>query len=147
MILFIDDEPKKMESYIEEIKLSKIKNTTTNYVVKFISNIDEALDYWNNQQKNIDLLILDVMMPVGDYLNISSAQDGLRTGICFYEKIRKENSEIPIIIFTNVPEQSEILKNKKLNEDCNNHITLFLQKENYLPFQLMEEISKFIPEK
>ena len=147
MIVFIDDEQRKMESYVEEIRLSKIKNTTTNYVVKFISNIDEALDYFSSQQDDIDLLILDIMMPIGNYLNSSSAQDGLRTGICFYEKIRKENSEIPIIIFTNVPEKSEILKNEKLNEDFYNNKTLFLQKEDYLPFQLMEKINTFIPNK
>lgn len=134
MILFIDDEPKKMESYVDEIEFS-------NYKVKFLSNIDEALDYWNNKHNNINLLILDIMMPASNLLNKSPAKDGLRTGIYFYKKVRKEYTEIPIVIFTNVPKHSDSLINETLKKDTK---VLFLQKEDYLPFQLVERIDEFL---
>ena len=95
MILFIDDEQKKMSSYVEELMLC-------NYQVELIGSVNSALNYWNLHQDKINLLILDVMMSAGIFYNNSYSEDGLGTGLCFYHKIRDNNTKIPIVINKNI---------------------------------------------
>ena len=66
MILFIDDERRVMDSYRDYLAL---KLTPQGYEVLFLSDIDKALDFLENRPDEIDLIILDVMMPTGKKLN------------------------------------------------------------------------------
>ncbi len=130
MILFVDDEKRRMESYVKELKLS-------GYEVEIKSDVDSALDFFNKNYKQIELLILDIMMPAGNAFENVDTKYGLRTGIIFYEGIRNRNSTLPIIIFTNVSDEAV---EKKINLDKK---SLFLQKEDFLPFQFIDEIKDF----
>jgi CheY-like chemotaxis protein len=134
MIFFVDDEKRRMEIYIKELRLS-------GYEVEIESDVDSALDFLGKNHEKIELLILDVMMPAGKAFEDINTKYGLRTGISFYEKIRKENSTLPIIIFANVSDEEV---EKKINSNCN---SLFLQKEDFLPFQFVEEIKEFLRNK
>ena len=80
MILFVDDEKRRMKSYIDELKLS-------GYEVEIKSDVDSALDFFNKNHKQIELLILDIMMPSGNTFENVDTKYGLRTGISLYEKI------------------------------------------------------------
>lgn len=134
MILFVDDEQRRMETYVEELELS-------GYQVRFISDIDDAIKTFQEEQEQIELLILDVMMPGGDILESADTEFGLRTGICFYEKIRKQNSSLPIIIFTNISDKDVA---QKIEKDEN---SLFLQKEEVLAVQLVRKVKQSIGKK
>lgn len=134
MILFVDDEKRRIEIYMEELKLSK-------YEVEIKSDVDSALDFLDKNLEKIELLILDVMMPTGNAFKDVDTKYGLRTGISFYNKIRNQNPTLPIMIFTNVSDEEV---EKKISSDKK---SLFLQKEDFLPFQLVEEIKEFLKNK
>ena len=131
MILFVDDEKRRMESYAEELRLS-------GYKVEIKSDVDSALDFFQENYKQIKLLILDIMMPAGNAFENVDTKYGLRTGIIFYEEIRNRNSNLPILIFTNVSNEAV---EKKISLDKK---SLFLQKEDFLPFQLVDELEDFM---
>lgn len=133
LIVYVDDEPRLIDTYIRELQFD--------YEVKHFDAVDKVLEFLVKTTKDIQLLILDVMMSPGNELSLGNTQNGLRTGLVLYEKIRKDNAQLPIIIFTNVTkdEQNEIVKKIEQDEKAK-----FLQKGDYLPFELSEEIQSFL---
>ncbi len=131
MVLFVDDEKREMDSYVQELELSK-------YKVVFKKDVDEALEFFEKNLTEIDLVILDIMMPPGRSFAQNDTQMGLRTGIAFYKKIRDKAPELPLLIFTNVSDEkvSEWFRKEK---KCR-----FLRKEDYLPFELVDEVKKVL---
>jgi CheY-like chemotaxis protein len=131
IILFVDDEERRMETYIEELKAEK-------YMVEFKSDVDDAMHYFQENKDKINLLVLDVMMPTGKSFNDNDTDFGMRTGIFLHKEIRKNNSSLPIVILTNVsdPEVKECIEH-----DSNSY---FLQKEDYLPYELVEKITEIL---
>lgn len=132
MILFIDDEKRRMRSYVQELELSS-------YTVEFKSDVDSALEYFENNKKEVELIILDIMMPTGKkFFNDNQSENGLRTGICFYQEIRKRATKLPIIIFTNVYD-------KNLLQDIDNDDeALFCEKDNFIPIELVAEVKNIL---
>lgn len=131
MILFVDDEERYMDSYLQELQLSK-------YEVKFIKEIDKAMVFLAENFKKISLIILDIMMPPGINFKHSNNDLGLRTGVNFYKEIRKNDLNVPIIILTNVSDIN--LENHFRGDDkCQ-----LLRKENVLPFELVIEVEKIL---
>lgn len=96
-ILFIDDEPRRIQSYVDELEKS-------GYEVEPATDVDYAFVYFVKNMKKIDLLIMDVMMPPGENCKDQDAQTelGLRTGILLSDKIRQIDTDVPIIVLTNV---------------------------------------------
>ena len=132
MILFIDDEKRRMKSYVEELELSS-------YQVKFISDVDSAVEYFKKYQEKVELIILDIMMPTGNSFNSSQTGNGLRTGVPFYEEIRKQKPILPIIIFTNVYDEQLL---QYIDKD---NMTLFCEKDSFIPIELATEVRNFLP--
>ncbi|MDJ0657921.1 MAG: response regulator [Crocosphaera sp.] len=135
MILIVDDEPRRMEVYIEELKLS-------NYQVELAEDINEALDYFDKRQGEIELLILDIMMRSGKLSGEHGINGGLRTGIIFYKKIRDNNKSLPIIILSNF---DKIDDQEVEQEIQNNPQKKFFQKINILPYELVDEVKEMLP--
>lgn len=131
MILFIDDEFRQMESYIEELKLS-------GYEVEYINNVDDALVFLEKYIAKLQLVILDIMMPPGRLFKNGDIEHGLRTGVKFYYKIRNLSNEIKVIVLTNVSDEkvAEQFQNEK---NC-----WFFPKEGILPYQLAHEVEMII---
>jgi DNA-binding NtrC family response regulator len=133
MILFVDDEQREMDSFYLELQMQLSANK-----VVFINKVDEALKFFKENIDQIQLLILDIMMPPGaEYKNVDT-QQGLRTGVKFFETVRAEAPDLPIIIFTNVTEPrvaDDFMKQKKCQ---------FFRKENYAPAELAEEVLKIL---
>lgn len=134
MILIVDDEPVRMEVYVEELELS-------NYQVELADNIDDALEYFEKRQEEITLLILDIMMPSGKLSKEKGIGRGLRTGIIFYKKIREDNKSLPIIILSNL---SKIDDQEIEQEIQNNPKIKFFHKIEILPYQLLEEVKEML---
>jgi CheY-like chemotaxis protein len=129
MILFVDDEKRRMNSYILELELSA-------YIVKFEKNIDCAIEFFENNREDINLVILDMMMPTGTTFNNKQTGNGMRTGLCFYKLIRQYKPNLPIIIFTNV-------SGNDLSNDVNNNSLVF-QKDVLFPFELVRQVKKIL---
>ncbi len=129
MILFVDDERRRMRSYVEAIELS-------HYQVKFESDVDDALNFFEKNCDQLKLLILDVMMPTGNSFDDEQTNDGLRTGICFYQKVRQLNRNIPVIIFTN-------FRNNELT-NIESEKTLVFHKDGVLPFELASNVDRIL---
>jgi len=131
MILIIDDQVREMNSYTLELELS-------GYEVLCKSSVDEAWLYFENNSNHIELCIIDLMMPSGSIFKDTDTQKGLRTGISFYRKVREISTECAIIIFTKFSEMSAS-KGFEHDKKC-----LYLGKEGYLPFELVEVVRKFL---
>ncbi|MBL8151992.1 MAG: response regulator [Blastocatellia bacterium] len=131
MILFVDDEEKRMDSYrlILERELEP---------VCFFNNVDKAMDYFQKEISSIKLLILDIMMPPGDAFKDENTEEGLRTGLNFYDRVRSKTSNLPIIIFTNVTEEN-VEDHFKADPKCR-----FLKKSDVFIFELVEEAKKLL---
>ena len=131
MILFVDDEKREMESSALELTLS-------GYEVSYYRSVDKALKFFDQNVRRIDLIILDVMMPPGSSFKDVDTMSGLRTGVHFYERIRKNAKDIPVIILTNVSDE-HVKERFRSEKNC-----WFLQKEDHLPFQLAEEVANVL---
>lgn len=131
MILFVDDEKRRMDSYVQDLVLSGHK-------VEFKSDVDSALEFFAENRTQIKLLILDIMMPTGESFDDAQTDYGLRTGIAFYHNIREQNPSLPTIIFTNVSDE------KLAEEISRGSNVLFCQKDNFLPFELEKEVRKIL---
>ena len=131
-ILFVDDEPRGINSFVDELKFS-------DYQVNFKDDIDSAEQYLQQYHSKIQLVILDIMMPPGGTLIAKDTDNGMKTGILFRNQIRSKFPDMPIILFTNFRPDAQL--KQEINDDPK---SLLLQKYNYLPFELVEEIDIFL---
>jgi CheY-like chemotaxis protein len=101
LILWIEDEYNYNEPYVVALK-------AVGYVVKFIDDINESIAYFSQRKNDIQLAIIDVMMPLPDKLipefNRNNAMSGLRTGEEVLRLLNAiaDNKKVPKIFFTNV---------------------------------------------
>lgn len=111
MILLIDDEKRRMRTSLEYLRELK-------YDVKFIDNVDGAFDYIDKNQNNLEVIILDIMMPWGTLFNKEETEFGLLSGYKLLYKIRKDfGDKIPIIIYTALNREKVLLELKKI-QNC-----------------------------
>lgn len=94
MILFVDDEVRRTEAYRECCE-------DRGYKVRALSSVDDAWAFIEQKPQEIDLVILDVMLPTGDrYAQAAEALGGVRTGLSFYRDLRQKYPELPLMILT-----------------------------------------------
>lgn len=131
MILFVDDEQGRMQSWIDELQLC-------GYSVCAVSTADEALRQLESHKNLIDLVVLDIMMPSGEKLANADTEGGLRTGMKIYEELRRVAPTLRVFVFTNV---SDPFVAEKFNHES---YCRFLRKKDYLPPEFAEEVRKTI---
>lgn len=121
MILFIDDEARLMDSHRQnlEFKLEEYQKE-----LRYFSDVDEAMEYFDVHKDQLELVVLDVMMPPGDSFDKDS-NHGLITGYLIYKSFRKASPDLPILFYTNSAD--EALANKPLEDK---HLK-YLSKVNY----------------
>lgn len=132
MILFVDDETREVRDYVNELELS-------GYDVTFKDNVDEALAIFDRELTEINLIILDLMMPPGTSFERTDTQMGLRTGVSVYKRIREKAPDLWVFILTNVSDE-EVAKKFRNEPKCR-----FLSKEEFLPLQLVEKVKEVLP--
>ena len=125
MILFIDDEPRFIAPYIDAFKLSQF-----DVVVK--DSVDEALEFIKKNKDDIDVVMLDIMMPPGRILKGSDTKEGLRTGLRFIELMKEIDEQIPIVCLTNADSK----KFRKI--DHSNY--LIFEKKEIDPWELLDKM-------
>lgn len=103
-----------------------IKN---NYNVLLSSNSEEAFKILNNENNNIDLILLDLLLPDVD-------------GYTILKNIRSNTNEIikniPVIVFSNLAEDENIKEATKLG------ISEFMVKSNFTLDELSTKIKLLI---
>lgn len=133
MILIVDDERRRMDSYRLELVLS-------GYDVLFKDDVDEAINFFESNVGEIELLILDIMMPPGNSFKAEGAQGGLRTGVLFYERVRRAAPDCPVIILSNVADPA-VRGRFNAESKC-----WYRMKVDYLPFELVDEVRRILSE-
>lgn len=131
MIFAVDDELHRIKSYIEDLSMS-------GFSVESESQIDAAWGFIVENGAQIELCILDVMMPPGTCLEGRATNDGTRTGMAFFELLRASNPLMPIVILTNV---SAVDVRKRCDDD---ELCWWFRKDEIFPFELSEKITDII---
>lgn len=126
-ILFVDDEKRWVTPYMDELR-------SLGFDVHYEATVDGAMGFLSNNGDQISLLILDIMMPHGKILRPEATQDGLRTGVHFYEQVRERMPDLPVIILTNVSDE-DVRKTFERQAHC-----LFIRKPECLPYELLEKV-------
>lgn len=133
-ILFVDDEKRWTEPYIRELE----ELQSTGFHVHYEATVDGAWSFFLKNQKDIVLLILDIMMAPGKLFIPEEARNGLRTGVRLYEKMRAEAPNLPIIMLTNVSDE-RIKEKFAMEANC-----LFVRKPECFPYELVDKVRNFL---
>lgn len=133
MILFVDDERRYVDGYVEELRLS-------GFTVEYRKTVDAAHKFLVENLPQIDLLVLDIMMPPGELLQEAQTNHGLRTGVRFFEQVRQLAPVLPVIILTNVTDE-QVKEQLQQEPFC-----WFIRKEDCFPFELAEEVQRILSE-
>ncbi len=131
MILFVDDEPFFVGSYIDELRDS-------GYEVKIETTVDSATDWFRNNGSQVQLVIVDVMMPAGKTFKSLDKSLGLRTGFLLYDWLRELNKDVPIVVLSNTTHQE--VKEKFAGETN----WWFFRKDECFPFELVEAVREIL---
>lgn len=111
-ILLIDDDRKRMGPFIETLRLT--------HEVNYLFDANDIFPFLNDKSNEIDLIILDIMMSIGNLKeNFKDEDNEKETGIFIFKLLKKKFPKIPVIIFS-VVKDDEI---KKIFND-----TLFIEK-------------------
>jgi CheY-like chemotaxis protein len=123
-----------MDSYKDYLDL---KMRPHGYDVKFITNIDDAFDLLD-KRNDIDLVILDIMMPWGTQLTAERTNGGLLTGVVFYEHLRSKFPAVPVLVFTNRTDE-DLEKKLETDPHCR-----FRQKTDWLLDDFVKEVAALL---
>ncbi len=129
MILMIDDEQKYVQAYIDDMMEA--------FEVVFEDNVDAGFATLQERLADIDLLILDIMMPAGKHRTSAETSYGLRTGLSLYKEVRQLAPRLPIVVLTNV-------NDAKLEAELAQPLVWFYQKDSILPDELRCEIETIL---
>jgi CheY-like chemotaxis protein len=128
MILWIEDDADSLKGIILPL-------TKDGYKVEIAGNANEALVYLEKSSTEIELIILDLILPTGDLKPISGEMERY-TGLDIIYKLKEKELNIPIIVFTVVesPQLEQTLT--KLG------VRKILLKGRLLPNQLKKQVDK-----
>ncbi|GAB4035038.1 hypothetical protein [Spirosoma gilvum] len=138
-ILFIDDE-KRIEPIVEYLK-------AFDHDVYVAQTVHDGYNYFRENKDKIDVVILDVMMPVTEeakrmnLIDIKKADLGYSTGLVLYEKLKElipPDHHLTIVILS---ARMDIKNFALLKEDLQSEKVIVLEKP-VRSSVLLEEITK-----
>jgi CheY-like chemotaxis protein len=134
MILFVDDDTIYIQDYLDELEELPDK-----YFVHHERNIDKAFEFIIKNSQDIELLVLDMMIPSGNLLKGKDNDNGRRTGKLFIEELKKKKDLklFPIIFFTHVNVQN-------FQSEVGDISLGKLQKEDFTPYLFSLEIQRIL---
>ena len=128
MILFVDDEPRRIAAYVNETVSKGFRALT-------LSSVSELQLFLQRPEPNPQCIVLDVMFPGDPVLPRELTSSGLTTGVPVFASLRSTFPTTPIVVFTN--SSSLEVKNFFRNQDnC-----FFFYKSDLLPGELAELIA------
>ena len=132
MILFVDDEFKRVQAYLEELQY--------HYEVHYEERADNAFHFFEQSATKITLIILDIMMPHSGRFDRNETDSGMKSGLVFYRRIRESAPDLPVIILTNY-NRPEIEEEFRREANC-----WYLQKKHYSPRELVDIVRHCLDE-
>lgn len=114
-ILWVDDEiPTTMKFLITGVELAGYEIDTALYIKDSLERLDE----YSEGRPKPDVVILDIMMPIRDedrdaYNEITSItrsplENAMKAGLALISRIKESLPNVPIIVLTNLSEETEI---------------------------------------
>src|SRR5580692_7089942 len=94
MILFLDDDVAFLDDYCDELK-------ARGYEGLIVSSTDDAFQIMTTRGDELQVVVVDMMMPPGQIFEDEETQSGTRTGELFYRKLRSIRQDVPVVFFTN----------------------------------------------
>ena len=107
-ILFIDDLSKENSNYISVLE--------TEYKVDVTAYIETARVKLKKTNR-YGLIVLDIMMPTLGLFTEEETEDGLKTGLVYYERELKEMN-IPVLFWSRNKNFKKEVEDKKWNNTC-----------------------------
>jgi DNA-binding NarL/FixJ family response regulator len=99
-LVWIDDDSYRTKTIRELLEFQS-------HVVHFFSEYAEGYDYLKSNRLKAEAVILDIMMPPGEFFNPKETNDGRTTGLHLYKLIRKFYRG-PILLYTIFGDQGQI---------------------------------------
>lgn len=133
MILWIDDDNAlSLMSYIDELEEGGLE-------VVHIRVPDQMGDAIEARRNRIQAIIMDILMPTGNLIDIGEARQGYRTGLVLLKRLKEDSryATIPVLIFT-------ILSNQEVKEWAARYKVPLLLKQETTPQQLCAAIKDLL---
>ena len=128
-ILFIDEELKPIEVYIDKLK-------EIGHDVVHVRKLRDVLTLLSKDTR-FDRVITDIMLPSGDVLDITESQGGLISGELFIKNLRELLPGVKITVLTNVNDTTILARvSEKVDGRC--------YKKREIKPNLPEHIAKLI---
>jgi CheY-like chemotaxis protein len=128
MILFIDDEPRLIEPYVEAISEGGFKT-------RVLTSITEVRTFLETYDCDPRCIVLDIMFPADKNLSHTLSLDGLTAGMPIFASLRSYFPEVPVVIFTNAS-STAVRKFFLDQKKCS-----FFYKTDLLPYELAEVVT------
>ena len=132
-IVLIDDDKQTMPFYIQALEIAQ-------YKVTHLTNTNSALDIIDNKIFTVDLWIIDITMPTGNY-NTAKTENGTLTGLYLALDIKKAYPKNPIILFSASPLPPVTKKAHALAKQISK--CSYISKSMYPPLKLVEYVDYF----
>lgn len=132
-IMFIDDERRRQQLYVEELELA-------GHEVVFQENVDPALEMLKDSSNKFDLVVLDISMPPGTSFEFEDTLGGSQTGLPFYDSIRRLRPDQKIVALTNVLDAR--VSGHLGRED--QRLCRLVRKPDMSPFQFAQFVDEFV---
>jgi DNA-binding response OmpR family regulator len=121
-ILLVDDDRLPMQFYVRALEQEDFR-------VRHCLHPNEALEYAKQNAGQIDIVILDIMLPPGKYGHQETNQ-GLRTGVFLLADLRILLPGVPVVVLTNVRNRTT------LDEFTKQESVVVIQKTECPAFEL-----------
>lgn len=132
-VLWVDDDINNSRLRVERDEFEE--NGIT--IIK-AENPDECWEQLENSNK-VDLIILDISMPLGVKIKPQESLGGMRTGLVLLKKLmeKEQTKGIKKIVYT-------IVDDNDVMDYCSENNIPYLSKQEIFPEELVEEVKQMI---
>lgn len=134
MILVVDDELHTIENYLDEL-------THADFEISQHRSVDSALRFFTENQKKVEMVVLDIMMPPSHTFPGTDTNEGLLTGADFFKHLRESAPTLPVIFFTNRAGPEVLKPEIDLSSEPN---TRFISKKLITNEEFVDEVSQML---
>lgn len=131
-VLWVDDDINNSRLRVERDEFEENEIT----IIR-AENPDECLEQLNNSK--VDLIILDISMPLGGNIQPQESLGGMRTGLVLLKILmeKEQTKGIKKIIYTIVDDQD-------VKEYCSKNDIPYLSKQEIFPEELVEKVKQMM---
>jgi len=102
-VLFVDDEPRYVQAYVDDLRLAGI-------TVHVAATVGNALSLFEQHRNRIDVLITDLIIIYDDVCSEAETNACRETGRVLFEAIRSTAPALPVVVFTNATDRESLHK-------------------------------------